>query len=99
SAQHLTQKKSSVATSESTVQRTELETNAPVVAGQSNETKENCEKSKTPNRRNSRTEDSAASQDTVENGQRKRSSRPASASGTAKETSASAMQSKRRKSK
>ncbi|KAM6404553.1 nuclear receptor coactivator 6 isoform 2-T2 [Rhynochetos jubatus] len=99
SSQHLTQKKSSVATSESTVQRTELETNAPVVAGQSNETKENCEKSKTPNRRNSRTEDSAASQETVENGQRKRSSRPASASSTAKETSASAMQSKRRKSK
>ncbi|XP_074461884.1 nuclear receptor coactivator 6 isoform X8 [Larus michahellis] len=84
SSQHLTQKKSSVATSESTVQRTELETNAPVVAGQSNETKENCEKSKTPNRRNSRTEDSAASQETVENGQRKRSSRPASASSTAK---------------
>ncbi|XP_017691055.1 PREDICTED: nuclear receptor coactivator 6 isoform X2 [Lepidothrix coronata] len=99
SSQHLTQKKSSVATPESTVQRTELETNAAVVAGQSNETKENCEKSKTPNRRNSRTEDSAASQEAVENGQRKRSSRPASASGTAKETSASAMQSKRRKSK
>ncbi|XP_010176468.2 LOW QUALITY PROTEIN: nuclear receptor coactivator 6-like [Antrostomus carolinensis] len=99
SSQHLTQKKSSVATSESTVQRTELETNAAVVAGQSNETKENCEKSKTPNRRNSRTEDSAASQETVENGQRKRSCRPASASSTAKETSASAMQSKRRKSK
>ncbi|XP_048818436.1 nuclear receptor coactivator 6 isoform X4 [Lagopus muta] len=99
SSQHLTQKKSSVATTESTVQRTELETNAPVVAGQSNETKENCEKSKTPSRRNSRTEDSAASQETVENGQRKRSSRPASASSTAKETSASAMQSKRRKSK
>ncbi|KAK2511706.1 Ncoa6 [Columba guinea] len=85
SSQQLTQKKSSVATPESTVQRTELETNAPVVAGQSNETKENCEKSKTPNRRNSRTEDSAASQETVENGQRKRSSRPASASGTAKD--------------
>ncbi|XP_017691057.1 PREDICTED: nuclear receptor coactivator 6 isoform X4 [Lepidothrix coronata] len=84
SSQHLTQKKSSVATPESTVQRTELETNAAVVAGQSNETKENCEKSKTPNRRNSRTEDSAASQEAVENGQRKRSSRPASASGTAK---------------
>ncbi|XP_035200204.1 nuclear receptor coactivator 6 isoform X5 [Oxyura jamaicensis] len=99
SSQHLMQKKSSVATSESTVQRTELETNVPVVAGQSNETKENCEKSKTPSRRNSRTEDSAASQETVENGQRKRSSRPASASSTAKETSASAMQSKRRKSK
>ncbi|XP_061865452.1 nuclear receptor coactivator 6 isoform X3 [Colius striatus] len=99
SSQHLTQKKSSVAASESTVQRTELETNAPVVAGQSNETKESCEKSKTPNRRNSRTEDCATPQETVENGQRKRSSRPASASSTAKETSASAMQSKRRKSK
>ncbi|XP_057280650.1 nuclear receptor coactivator 6 isoform X5 [Pezoporus wallicus] len=99
SSQPLTQKKSSVPPSESTVQRTELETNAPVVAGQSNETKENCEKSKTPSRRNSRTEDSAAPQETVENGQRKRSSRPASASSTAKETSASAMQSKRRKSK
>ncbi|XP_064377437.1 nuclear receptor coactivator 6 isoform X1 [Dromaius novaehollandiae] len=84
SSQPLAQKKSSVTTSESTVQRTELETNAPVVAGQSNETKENCEKSKTPSRRNSRTEDSAASQETVENGQRKRSSRPASASSTAK---------------
>ncbi|XP_065610380.1 nuclear receptor coactivator 6 isoform X3 [Cyrtonyx montezumae] len=81
------------------LQNTELETNAPVVAGQSNETKENCEKSKTPIRRNSRTEDSAASQETVENGQRKRSSRPAPASSSAKETSASAMQSKRRKSK
>ncbi|OWK53644.1 Nuclear receptor coactivator 6 [Lonchura striata] len=34
SSQHLTQKKSSLATSESTVQRTELETNAAVVAGQ-----------------------------------------------------------------
>ncbi|XP_062498145.1 nuclear receptor coactivator 6 isoform X5 [Pezoporus occidentalis] len=99
SSQPLTQKKGSVPPSESTVQRTELETNAPVVAGQSNETKENCEKSKTPSRRNSRTEDSAAPQETVENGQRKRSSRPASASSTAKETSASAMQSKRRKSK
>ncbi|KAL2296776.1 hypothetical protein Nmel_014824, partial [Mimus melanotis] len=50
----------------------------------SNETKENCEKSKTPSRRNSRTEDSAASQETVENAQRKRSSRPASTSSTAK---------------
>uniref|UniRef100_A0A8D2QJJ8 Uncharacterized protein n=1 Tax=Zonotrichia albicollis TaxID=44394 RepID=A0A8D2QJJ8_ZONAL len=66
---------------------------------QSNETKENCEKSKTPSRRNSRAEDSAASQESVENGQRKRSSRPASASGTAKGNTASAMQSKRRKSK
>ncbi|XP_068023430.1 nuclear receptor coactivator 6 isoform X2 [Melanerpes formicivorus] len=80
-------------------QSTELETNAAVVAGQSNETKESCEKSKTPNRRNSRAEDSATPQETVENGQRKRSSRPASAASTAKEPSASAMQSKRRKSK
>ncbi|CAM5095918.1 unnamed protein product [Natator depressus] len=99
SSQHLTQKETPVATPESAVQRTELEANAAVVAGQSNEAKESCEKSKTPSRRNSRTEESAASQETVENGQRKRSSRPSSASSTAKETNASAMQSKRRKSK
>ncbi|XP_044842445.1 nuclear receptor coactivator 6 isoform X2 [Mauremys mutica] len=99
SSQHLTQKETPVATPESAVQRTELEANAAIVAGQSNEAKESCEKSKTPSRRNSRTEESAASQETVENGQRKRSSRPSSASSTAKETNASAMQSKRRKSK
>uniref|UniRef100_A0A8C8SGG9 Nuclear receptor coactivator 6 n=1 Tax=Pelusios castaneus TaxID=367368 RepID=A0A8C8SGG9_9SAUR len=99
SSQHLTQKETPVATPESTVQRTELEANATVVAGQGNEAKESCEKSKTPSRRNSRTEESAASQETVENGQRKRSSRPSSASNTVKETNASAMQSKRRKSK
>uniref|UniRef100_A0A8C3SR11 Nuclear receptor coactivator 6 n=1 Tax=Chelydra serpentina TaxID=8475 RepID=A0A8C3SR11_CHESE len=62
----------------------ELEANAAIVAGQSNEAKESCEKSKTPSRRNSRTEESVASQETVENGQRKRSSRPSSASSTAK---------------
>ncbi|XP_061487594.1 nuclear receptor coactivator 6 [Rhineura floridana] len=90
----------SVATPESTVQRTELETNSAIIAGLiTNEPKESCEKAKTPSRRNSRTEDSAALQETIENGQRKRSSRPASASSTAKETNASAMQSKRRKSK
>ncbi|XP_073165961.1 nuclear receptor coactivator 6 isoform X2 [Lepidochelys kempii] len=99
SSQHLTQKETPVATPESAIQRTELETNAAIVACQSNEAKESCEKSKTPSRRNSRTEESAASQETVENGQRKRSSRPSSASSTAKETNASAMQSKRRKSK
>ncbi|KAM9121215.1 nuclear receptor coactivator 6 isoform 2-T2 [Pangshura tecta] len=99
SSQHLTQKETPIATPESAVQRTELEANAAIVAGQSNEAKESCEKSKTPSRRNSRTEESAASQETVENGQRKRSSRPSSASSTAKETNASAMQSKRRKSK
>ncbi|XP_032625543.1 nuclear receptor coactivator 6 isoform X2 [Chelonoidis abingdonii] len=99
SSQHLTQKETPVATPESAVQRTELEANAAIVAGQSNEAKESCEKSKTLSRRNSRTEESATSQETVENGQRKRSSRPSSASSTAKETNASAMQSKRRKSK
>ncbi|KAM7150621.1 nuclear receptor coactivator 6 isoform 4-T7 [Macrochelys suwanniensis] len=99
SSQHLIQKETPVATPESAVQRTELEANAAIVAGQSNEAKESCEKSKTPSRRNSRTEESVASQETVENGQRKRSSRPSSASSTAKETNASAMQSKRRKSK
>ncbi|XP_074867977.1 nuclear receptor coactivator 6 isoform X2 [Carettochelys insculpta] len=99
SSQHLTQKETPVATQESAVQRTELEANAAIVSGQSNETKESCEKSKTPSRRNSRTEESAVPQEPVENGQRKRSSRPSSASSTAKETNASAMQSKRRKSK
>ncbi|XP_027744308.1 nuclear receptor coactivator 6 isoform X4 [Empidonax traillii] len=46
SSQHLTQKKSSIATSESTVQRTELETNAAVVAGQRNEYQCNAVKKK-----------------------------------------------------
>ncbi|XP_053101989.1 nuclear receptor coactivator 6 isoform X2 [Hemicordylus capensis] len=87
-----------VATQESAVQRTELEANSATITGLT-EPKESCEKSKTPSRRNSRTEESSAVQETVENGQRKRSSRPASASSTAKETNASAMQSKRRKSK
>ncbi|XP_060086957.1 nuclear receptor coactivator 6 isoform X1 [Heteronotia binoei] len=80
-------------------QNIDLEANCAVITGVINEPKEICEKSKTPNRRNSRTEDSAAVQEAVENGQRKRSSRPASASSSAKETNANAMQSKRRKSK
>nr|XP_034979809.1 nuclear receptor coactivator 6 [Zootoca vivipara]XP_034979810.1 nuclear receptor coactivator 6 [Zootoca vivipara]XP_034979811.1 nuclear receptor coactivator 6 [Zootoca vivipara] len=89
-----------VATPESTVQKTELEANSAIISGLvTNETKESCEKAKTLSRRNSRTEESSAVQETVENGQRKRSSRPASASSTAKETNASVMQSKRRKSK
>ncbi|XP_015268900.1 PREDICTED: nuclear receptor coactivator 6 [Gekko japonicus] len=88
-----------VSTSESAAQRTDLEANCAVITGVINEPKETCEKSKTPSRRNSRTEDSAAVQEAVENGQRKRSSRPASASSSAKETNANAMQSKRRKSK
>ncbi|RMB95530.1 hypothetical protein DUI87_27640 [Hirundo rustica rustica] len=45
-SQHLTQKKSSDATSESTVLRTELETNAAVVAGQRNECQCNAVKKK-----------------------------------------------------
>ncbi|XP_063153276.1 nuclear receptor coactivator 6 isoform X1 [Candoia aspera] len=87
------------ATPENTIQRTDLEANPAIITGLSNEPKENCEKSKTPSRRNSRTEESAVIQETMENGQRKRSSRPASASSTTKETTAGAMQSKRRKSK
>ncbi|XP_032074153.1 nuclear receptor coactivator 6 isoform X2 [Thamnophis elegans] len=77
----------------------DLEANPAIITGLSNESKENCEKSKTPSRRNSRTEEPAVVQETMENGQRKRSSRPASASSTTKETNAGAMQSKRRKSK
>nr|XP_020656752.1 nuclear receptor coactivator 6 [Pogona vitticeps]XP_020656753.1 nuclear receptor coactivator 6 [Pogona vitticeps] len=88
-----------VGTPEQTVQRTELEGNSAITTGLVNEPKESCEKSKTPSRRNSRTEESAVVQETIENGQRKRSSRPASASSMAKETNSSAMQSKRRKSK
>nr|XP_056701533.1 nuclear receptor coactivator 6 [Euleptes europaea] len=88
-----------VSTPESAAQRTDLEANSAVITGIINEPKETCEKSKTPSRRNSRTEDSVAVQEAVENGQRKRSSRPASASSSAKETNANSMQSKRRKSK
>ncbi|KAH0619064.1 hypothetical protein JD844_018689 [Phrynosoma platyrhinos] len=88
-----------VVTPESTVPRTELEADSAVIIGLVNDPKENCEKCKTPSRRNSRTEESTVVQEAVENGQRKRSSRPASASSTAKETNTSGMQSKRRKSK
>ncbi|XP_042321777.1 nuclear receptor coactivator 6 isoform X2 [Sceloporus undulatus] len=77
----------------------ELENDSAVTIGLANDPKENCEKSKTPSRRNSRTEESTVVQETIENGQRKRSSRPASASSTTKETNTSGMQSKRRKSK
>ncbi|XP_029469250.1 nuclear receptor coactivator 6 isoform X2 [Rhinatrema bivittatum] len=62
----------------------ELDVNDTLSNGQSSEMKEASEKSKTPSRRNSRTEESAVSQEMVENGQRKRSSRPSSASNTAK---------------
>ncbi|XP_062834883.1 nuclear receptor coactivator 6 isoform X1 [Anolis carolinensis] len=88
---------SPIATLESTVQRTELEADSAITLA--SDPKESCEKSKTPSRRNSRTEESALVQEAVENGQRKRSSRPASASSTTKETNTSAIQSKRRKSK
>ncbi|XP_066480950.1 nuclear receptor coactivator 6 isoform X2 [Tiliqua scincoides] len=74
-----------IATPETVVQRPELESNSAIIAGLSNESKESCEKSKIPSRRNSRTEESATVQESVENGQRKRSSRPASASSTSKE--------------
>ncbi|XP_020854203.1 nuclear receptor coactivator 6 isoform X2 [Phascolarctos cinereus] len=79
--------------------RPELEANAAVVSSQSNEPKETGEKSKTPSRRNSRAEEPTTAPESGENGQRKRSSRPASASSTSKEPAASVMQSKRRKSK
>ncbi|KAM9249603.1 nuclear receptor coactivator 6 isoform 3-T3 [Dugong dugon] len=76
----------------------ELEANAAIVSGQSSEPKEIVEKSKTPSRRNSRTEEPTVASESVENGHRKRSSRPASASSSAKDIT-SAVQSKRRKSK
>ncbi|XP_038613028.1 LOW QUALITY PROTEIN: nuclear receptor coactivator 6 [Tachyglossus aculeatus] len=87
----------------------ELEAGATVTSGPS-EPREAGDKSKTPSRRNSRTEEPAANptptltptptpQDGADGGQRKRSSRPASASSAAKDPAASAMQSKRRKSK
>ncbi|XP_030066950.1 nuclear receptor coactivator 6 isoform X2 [Microcaecilia unicolor] len=77
----------------------ELEMNDTLGSGQCSEMKEAPEKSKTPSRRNWRTEESAVPQEMAENGQRKRSSRPSSASSTAKEMGASPTQSKRRKSK
>nr|XP_035948138.1 nuclear receptor coactivator 6 isoform X5 [Halichoerus grypus] len=65
------------------VARPELEANAAIVSGQS-EPKEIIEKSKTPSRRNSRTEEPTVASESVENGHRKRSSRPASASSSTK---------------
>ncbi|XP_032276070.1 nuclear receptor coactivator 6 isoform X4 [Phoca vitulina] len=79
------------------VARPELEANAAIVSGQS-EPKEIIEKSKTPSRRNSRTEEPTVASESVENGHRKRSSRPASASSSTKDIT-SVVQSKRRKSK
>lgn len=80
------------------VARPELEANAAIVSGQSSEPKEIVEKSKTPSRRNSRTEEPTVASESVENGHRKRSSRPASASSSTKDITG-AVQSKRRKSK
>uniref|UniRef100_A0A8D0GMQ7 Nuclear receptor coactivator 6 n=1 Tax=Sphenodon punctatus TaxID=8508 RepID=A0A8D0GMQ7_SPHPU len=88
SSQHSAQKETPVTTPESAVQRTVLLSLCFIrnilFHFISNEPKESFEKSKAPSRRNSRTEESASVQETVENGQRKRSSRPASASSTAK---------------
>nr|XP_033819007.1 nuclear receptor coactivator 6 isoform X2 [Geotrypetes seraphini] len=80
------------------LQSQEHEMNDTLGGGQ-REMKEAPEKSKTPNRRNWRTEESAVPQEMAEDGQRKRSSRPSSASSTAKEMGVSPTQSKRRKSK
>ncbi|KAM4691282.1 nuclear receptor coactivator 6 [Rhinophrynus dorsalis] len=60
---------------------------------------EPAERSRPPSRRNSKVEESLAPQEVLESGQRKRSARPGSASGTAKESGASPPQPKRRKSK
>ncbi|XP_069808246.1 nuclear receptor coactivator 6 isoform X2 [Dendropsophus ebraccatus] len=60
---------------------------------------EPAERSRPPSRRNSRVEEFPVPQDSAESGQRKRSARPGSASGSTKESGASPPQPKRRKSK
>ncbi|XP_074148542.1 nuclear receptor coactivator 6 isoform X2 [Sminthopsis crassicaudata] len=99
SSPNLAQKEIPAVPPQGPTHRPELEANAALVSSQSNEPKETGEKSKTPSRRNSRAEESTPAAESGENGQRKRSSRPASASSTSKEPAASVMQSKRRKSK
>lgn len=94
----LISKETPATTLQGSVARPELEANAAIVSGQSSEPKEIIEKSKTPSRRNSRTEEPTVASESVENGHRKRSSRPASASSSTKDIT-SAVQSKRRKSK
>ncbi|XP_058895006.1 nuclear receptor coactivator 6 isoform X10 [Kogia breviceps] len=97
-SQSLVPKETPATALQGSVPRPELEANAAIISGQSSEPKEITEKSKTPSRRNSRTEEPAVASESVENGHRKRSSRPASASSSTKDIT-SAVQSKRRKSK
>lgn len=97
-SQNLVPKETPATALQGSVARPELEANAAIVSGQSSEPKEIVEKSKTPSRRNSRTEEPTVVSESVENGHRKRSSRPASASSSTKDVT-SAVQSKRRKSK
>lgn len=97
-SQSLVPKETPATALQGSVPRPELEANAAIVSGQSSEPKEIIEKSKTPSRRNSRTDEPAVASESVENGHRKRSSRPASASSSTKDVT-SAVQSKRRKSK
>lgn len=96
-SQNLVPKETPATALQSSVARSELAVNAAIVSGQS-EPKEIAEKSKTPSRRNSRTEEPTMASESVENGHRKRSSRPASASSSTKDITG-AVQSKRRKSK
>uniref|UniRef100_G3U3W0 Nuclear receptor coactivator 6 n=1 Tax=Loxodonta africana TaxID=9785 RepID=G3U3W0_LOXAF len=84
SSQSLIPKETPATALQGSVARSELEANAAIVSGQSSEPKEIVEKSKTPSRRNSRTEEPAVASESVENGHRKRSSRPASASSSTK---------------
>ncbi|XP_064331818.1 nuclear receptor coactivator 6 isoform X5 [Camelus dromedarius] len=97
-SQSLVPKEAPATALQGSVARPELEANAAIVSGQSSEPKEVIEKSKTPSRRNSRTEEPTVASENVENGHRKRSSRPASASSSTKDIT-SVVQSKRRKSK
>ncbi|PNJ57492.1 LOW QUALITY PROTEIN: NCOA6 isoform 3, partial [Pongo abelii] len=83
-SQNLVSKETSTTALQTSVARPELEVNAAIVSGQSSEPKEIVEKSKIPSRRNSRTEEPTVASESVENGHRKRSSRPASASSSTK---------------
>ncbi|XP_031239918.1 nuclear receptor coactivator 6-like [Mastomys coucha] len=98
-SQTLAPKETPATALQGSVARPELEANAAIASGQSSEPKEIVEKSKTrTSRRISGTEEPAMASERVENGHRKRSSRPASASSSTKAITG-AVQSQRRKSK
>ncbi|TKC52987.1 hypothetical protein EI555_015638 [Monodon monoceros] len=97
-SQSLVPKETPATALQGSVPRPELKANAAIVSRQSSEPKEITEKSKTPSRRNSRTEEPAVASESVENGHHKPSSWPAPAFSPTEDIT-SAVQSKRRKSK